>query len=307
MPPPPGHADEPDADEPDATGPRAEGGRTRWPNMAPLAIAARSLRGLPTTERRRWFVAAAVTGAMLTSHPATRDELLRSLPHASAEVVAADASGTVVQLAKNPPGTVAVASSGAAAPVASQVTPGDRSPELGAGALPDGVVELARFGEVLVAAEGSRVELVGFHESSAAQALTFEPAEGLVSDDGPVMVLPTRHRAGGPTSAIDLAVTPGEEVVAPISGEVVEVAEFALYGRTSDLLVSIRSVEDPTVVATVMHLVEARVAVGDHVEAGVTPIAGEARQLPFASQIDRFAAAHRGSAAPHVHLELRHA
>jgi hypothetical protein len=273
--------------------------------MAPLAIAPRTLRQLAPDERRRWFVAAAVTGAMLTSHPVTRDQLLASLP-SSTEVVAADASGVVVQLAKNPPGVVAVAARGTAADEATDDV-GAVDDAAGTGALPDGVVELARVGRIVVAAEGSRVELVGFHESAASHALPFEPNPTLVGDDGPVMILPTRHRAGGPTSAIDLAVAPGEEVVAPISGEVVEVADFSLYGRTSDLLVSIRSDEDPSVVATAMHLVDARVAVGDRVEAGVTPIAGEARQLPFASQIDRFALAHRGTAGPHVHLELRHA
>lgn len=188
----------------------------------------------------------------------------------------------------------------------------------GTGALPDGVVELARHEDVVVATEGAHVELVGFHESSTGAALPLDPvgpdvsahpvaAAAAPADEGPVVVLPSRGRAGGATSAIDLSVTAGQPVVAPITGEVEEVAEYALYGTSRDELVRIRSSEDPSVVAHVHHVDGASVTVGDAVEAGATVIAAEARQLPFESQVDRFTAAHRGEAAPHVHIELREA
>jgi hypothetical protein len=195
--------------------------------------------------------------------------------------------------------------------------PGDADDaHVGSGALPDGVVELARHDGVVVATEGAHVELVGFHESSSGAALPMDPvgpdvsahpvaAAAAPADEGPVIVLPPRGRAGAATSAIDLSVTAGEPVVAPITGEVEEVAEYALYGTTRDQLVRIRSSEDPTVVAHVHHVDDASVAVGDTVEAGTSVIAGRARQLPFESQIDRFTAAHRGEATPHVHIELR--
>jgi murein DD-endopeptidase MepM/ murein hydrolase activator NlpD len=156
---------------------------------------------------------------------------------------------------------------------------------------------------------------VSFHESSSSSALPFESSHAVVSanpavesdapeEDAPVIVLPTRHRPGAPTSAIDLAMTPGEQVVAPVSGQVVAVDDFSLYGRTPDVIVKIRSSEDPNVILRALHLVDPLVEVGDTVEAGVTPIAAEARQLPFESQMDRFTAAHRGQAAPHVHFEM---
>jgi murein DD-endopeptidase MepM/ murein hydrolase activator NlpD len=279
--------------------------------MAPLAISPRTLRELAPAEHRRWMVAAAVTGAMLSSDPMLRaDRILEQLPSSwSAEDEDHSRTSTSGRTA-----STAVA----ATTVAARSGAGDDE-ELdddGDGALPDGTVELARAGAVRIVAEGSTVELVGFHESSSTAALRMTPAHPVVSehagvtadapgDDGPVVVLPTRGRAGAPTSAIDLAVAPGVAVPAPVTGEVVEVADFALYGRTRDVLVRIRADDDRSVVVTAMHLVDPLVAVGDRVEGGVTPIAASARQLPFDSQIDRFTAAYRGQAGPHVHLEVR--
>jgi murein DD-endopeptidase MepM/ murein hydrolase activator NlpD len=285
--------------------------------MAPLAISPRTLRELAPAEHRRWLVAAAVTGAMLSSDPMLRaDRILERLPSSwSAE--AEDASRTT---SAAPTASTAVAATTVSAPSGPGTDADDDADDpagqVGDGALPDGTVELARAGDVRIVAEGSTVELVGFHESSSAAALRMTPAHPIVSehtgvtadapgDDGPVMVLPTRGRAGAPTSAIDLAVAPGVEVPAPVTGEVVEVADFSLYGRTRDVLVKIRAADDPSVVVTAMHLVDPLVEVGDRVEGGVTPIAAAARQLPFDSQIDRFTAAYRGQAGPHVHLEVR--
>jgi murein DD-endopeptidase MepM/ murein hydrolase activator NlpD len=293
--------------------------------MAPLAVAPATLQQMPAAERRRWVVAAAVTGVMLTSNPMARGEvLLGELPGGAkdlSELVVRRSAADSAFGASNQPKTIdATAVSATSAPrmdaraarTALEAALAAANP----GALPNGPVELATYGDVRIVTEGSRVELVSFHESSASAALPFESSHAVISanpavesdapdEDAPVIVLPTRQRAGAPTSAIDLALTPGEQVVAPISGEVVAVDDFSLYGRTPDVIVKIRSSEDPNVVLRALHLVDPLVEVGDTVEAGVTPIAAEARQLPFESQMDRFTAAHRGQAAPHVHFEMR--
>lgn len=72
-------------------------------------------------------------------------------------------------------------------------------------------------------------------------------------------------------------------------------------------MIRIRPEADPDVVVSVVHVADPSIGEGDRVTAGATAIAGEARQLPFDSQIDRFTTAHRGQAAPHIHVELRHA
>jgi murein DD-endopeptidase MepM/ murein hydrolase activator NlpD len=292
--------------------------------MAPLAVAPATLQQMPPAERRRWVVAAAVTGVMLTSNPMARGEILLSeLPGGAeerSELVerrpAADSAFGATNQPKTIDATAVSATStprmdARAARAALEAALAAANP----GALPNGPVELATYGAVRIITEGSRVELVSFHESSSSEALPFESSHAVISanpavesdapdEDAPVIVLPTRHRPGAPTSAIDLAMTPGEQVVAPISGEVVTVDDFSLYGRTPDVIVKIRSSEDPNVLLRALHLVDPLVEVGDTVEAGVTPIAAQARQLPFESQMDRFTAAHRGQAAPHVHLEM---
>jgi murein DD-endopeptidase MepM/ murein hydrolase activator NlpD len=280
-------------------------------------------------QRRRWVMAAAASGLLLTAPGAgatasaatglTRElrEQLEPELTAIADAVDDDTGG--------PPGT-ARARRQTVAPVATVRPPSD----LGQSAVPVAatgdtdaddaddaadVTEVARLGDVRVVTEDATTELVGFHENNDVAALDLEPAtdlhepepDGADAEAEVPIQLPTRGRAGGPTSAVDVAVTTGEPVASPLSGEVVEVADFALYGSTRDLLVRIRSDEDPSVVATVFHLDGARVAVGDHVEAGATVIADEARQLPFESQIDRFTAAVHGDAAPHYHLEFHHA
>lgn len=311
--------------------------------MAPLAVSPRVLRELPAGQRRRWVIAAAATGAMLTSQAVGDSEVVADLPVAPPGAVdtheldallvgatddtAAWAAPTRAGATDDPPAWAT------SAPAPSLVTTGGRSTSMvalapgaastapsegtvnddghGDGALPDGPVEVARFEDITVVTDGAGIELVGFHESSDPDAIVLEPSGSVEipapdgsTDVGPAIVLPTRHRAGAPTSAVDLAMAPGHEVPAPISGEIIEVADFSLYGSTPDLIVRIRSEADPSVVATVMHLDRGRVAVGDLVEAGITPIAAEALQLPFESQIDRFTTVHRGAPAPHVHIEL---
>lgn len=210
------------------------------------------------------------------------------------------------------------------APTAVLARPGDReaAPTVDGGsdgvadlgALPDGTAEIARVGDVTIVTEGAHVELVGFHEASSPDALALEPIGPLATvsadgseEGGPVIALPTRHRGTDPTSAVDIAVRPGAEVVAPLSGEVIDVSEFALYGRTTDVTVRIRPDDDPDLIVSVVHVVDPLVAAGDRIEAGSTPLAAEARQLPFDSQIDRFTTAHRGQPAPHVHIEAHRA
>lgn len=293
--------------------------------MAPLAVSPRTLGGLRPVERRRWVAAATVTGLVLTSPQLLRsDAALASTRADLPSTRAGEVLGAAEELLPGPtllgvapfetPRSGPVAPTAVPrVPIATDVTTVELGGDQGGdrtGALPDGIVTLARAGAVTVATEGSTVELVGFHESSDPAAIPMTSTEPHVAPDageGPVVLLPTRGRAGAPTSAVDIAVRPGQAVMAPVTGEVVEVASFALYGSTRDLLVRIRSAEDPDVVVTAMHLEGAAVEVGDTVEAGVTPIADEARQLPFDSQIDRFTAAFRGEPAPHVHVELQHA
>lgn len=157
-------------------------------------------------------------------------------------------------------------------------------------------------------------EVVGFHEALAPEALALAPTGRLDANDhhtyvppddagGPrYRVLATRGRGTPATSAVDVVVPRGDAVTAPVTGTVTEVREYVLYGETTDVRVGLRPDDAPHLRVVLIHLEQPRVAPGDRVVAGTTPLA-TARLLPFASHVDAFAP----SRMPHTHLEVTRA
>lgn len=156
----------------------------------------------------------------------------------------------------------------------------------------------------------------GFHEAGGNGPETITPigtlesgegangfdASGAVADaDGPdYLVLPTRQRGTTPTSAVDIVVEPGEDVLAPVDGIVTTVADYTLYGKHTDTLVRIRPDAAPHLEVKILHIGGVTVAEGDSVIAGESVIADTARRFPVSNQIDTFV----GRALPHAHLEV---
>lgn len=150
--------------------------------------------------------------------------------------------------------------------------------------------------------------VAGFHEGST-RSVELEPV-GVEADrplgpshhvhDAPVALLPSRGRAAPATSAVDLAVEEDTELVSPVSGTVVGVSTYALYGQTRDWLVEVVPDAAPHLVVRIFHLEDPLVEVGQHLEAGRTPFAGSARLLPFPSQVDRMTT----RPLPHVHVQV---
>ncbi len=122
---------------------------------------------------------------------------------------------------------------------------------------------------------------IGFHQGGSS-ALPLAPGE---ADH---LVMPSRGRSTAATSAVDVAVGQDATVTSPVTGTVTQVAEYTLYGRHQDVLMTIRP-----------DGADVTVEPGQRVRAG-QPIA-EARQLPMPSQVDRL---HDGPAGPHVHLDV---
>jgi murein DD-endopeptidase MepM/ murein hydrolase activator NlpD len=114
--------------------------------------------------------------------------------------------------------------------------------------------------------------------------------------------LNTRHRGTAARSAADVVVQPDTPVVAPVSGTVLKAGGYRLYCAYDDETVVIQPDGHPEGVVTVLHLQGVAVTTGQHVDAGTTPIAAAAHQLPFPSQVDRRSAA--TPAWPHVHVEI---
>lgn len=175
---------------------------------------------------------------------------------------------------------------------------------------------VARWDGVEIFTDGDSTELVGFHESNSATALPLDATRPIAKShhhgvsvpttgeaDGQIIVLPTRQRASGPMTAIDLAVQPDEAVASPVDGVVVDVAPIRYEG--ADHKITIRPHANPDVEVSIIHIVDPLVERGDQVRGGETMVAAAPRQLHFESQVDRFTEAARGAAAPHVHVEMR--
>lgn len=155
--------------------------------------------------------------------------------------------------------------------------------------------------------------LVAFHEASRAEALALTPLGQLMSNDNPskfsagedvagppYRVLTSRGRPRPATSAADLVLPTGATVSAPVSGTVTEVLEYSLYGRLQDWRVVISPAGRPELAVVVIHLESPAVAVGEHVQAGVSAL-GTVRELPFGSHVDDYL----DEPHPHAHLEVK--
>lgn len=156
----------------------------------------------------------------------------------------------------------------------------------------------AQVGDVVLVHPSSAVEHIGFHQSSndGAQELTALPTAVRPS------TLRTRARGTQPQTAADVVVQPGTQVRAPVSGTVVKAGPYRLYCAYDDQTVEIVPDSHPAWKVVVLHLQGVVVTAGQHVDAGVTPIAQQAHQLPFPSQVDRLKTA--SPAWPHVHIEV---
>ena len=175
---------------------------------------------------------------------------------------------------------------------------------------------IARWDDVDIVQPSPHVKMVGFHEGGTRsdevslgatpdRDLGAGPVESADRDD-PLrsMVLPTRGRSTGPATAIDIAMTDGRKVHAPITGTVTAANPYTLYGEHPDTIITIQPDGHPEIFMEIMHVEGVQVEVGDRVVAGRTVIADSPNLLPFSSQIDRYVT-EGGRPLPHVHVEMQ--
>ncbi|MDX1658877.1 MAG: M23 family metallopeptidase [Nitriliruptorales bacterium] len=141
-----------------------------------------------------------------------------------------------------------------------------------------------------------RVHYAGFHQAAYPVALPMARA-----GEAKTHIMASRGRGTSRASAIDIVQAPGEDVRSPVTGTVVEVTHYALYGKYPDIRMRIRPEGASHLLVSVLHMEGAKVRVGDHVEAGMTVIADGPRKFPFWSQVDGVS----GRPWGHVHIEVK--
>lgn len=158
----------------------------------------------------------------------------------------------------------------------------------------------------------ARVAGYAYHESLFDTAMPLVPQGRPKKIDNPTFVRPpnadgpryiimaSRGRPTGPSTGVDIVLDPGEQVVAPVSGEVVDASQYELYCTTPDRRVIIKPDQAPERRVVIFHLDKVAVVEGQQVVAGQT-LLGEPRIFnPHSAQYDSYVAGGR----PHVHLEV---
>ncbi|MPZ74524.1 MAG: hypothetical protein GEU74_15095 [Nitriliruptorales bacterium] len=159
----------------------------------------------------------------------------------------------------------------------------------------------------------SKPAAVAFREASRVEALEMAPVGKLVANDnstgfessadtaGPeYRVLSSRGQARPATSAVDVVVPLGDDVLAPVTGEVTSVTQYPLYGGIRDWRIEVTPKGHRDMTVVLVHLVRPAVDVGDWVTAGRSPLA-VARLLPFESDVDHVTDGRQ----PYVHIEVK--
>jgi Ca2+-binding RTX toxin-like protein len=140
---------------------------------------------------------------------------------------------------------------------------------------------------------GARTVGYGYHQSLFQSAIGLRPF-------GSHVVMGSRGRGTGSTTAADVVVPSLARVRSPVTGEVVGVKRYLLYCERPDWKLVIRPDSDPSLRVLVLHLGRPRVADGADVLAGISRL-GRARPSDWAdSQKNEYFPARY----PHVHVEV---
>jgi len=172
---------------------------------------------------------------------------------------------------------------------------------------------LASVRGLVLEVPGSRVVAVGYHEAAVPDALALYPSGRCVRDAnrtkfvipkataGPdYIVMSSRGRSQTATSAVDVAIAAGSRVLSPVTGQVIRVKRYYLYGRYLDYEVDILPSGHSKLRVVIIHLDRVTVRRFGRVVAALTPI-GKPRVFPFDSQINDYI----GPGVPHVHIEVK--
>jgi murein DD-endopeptidase MepM/ murein hydrolase activator NlpD len=113
-----------------------------------------------------------------------------------------------------------------------------------------------------------------------------------------------RNRPGRPDTAADVGAKEGTTVLSPVTGTIVRIKPYLLYGKYPDFEMHIHPDGTKGVDVVMIHLTKLSSRVGDHVDAGITPVA-KVRKLSdkFFDQLAEFTK----SPGDHVHIQINDA
>lgn len=157
----------------------------------------------------------------------------------------------------------------------------------------------------------SDVYAIGYHQAYNTKAIPLDALEPLTDTGGREVTVSTtlgtpksfimasRGRLSLLNSSVDVAVKDNVVLKSPITGRVVAVVPYLLYGKYDDVRVDVLPSDHSDITIALTHIDKVRVKAGTKVVAGKTPV-GQPRQLAFDSQIDKYV----GFPVAHVHIQV---
>lgn len=155
----------------------------------------------------------------------------------------------------------------------------------------------ATVGPVTLHHPSDRVEAIGFHQSGHDGA----QQQAAAASAARWFTMESRDRDTGPQGAADIVVQPDHALRVPVTGTVIRAGTYTLYCDNVDQYAVIEPDSRPGWEVKVLHIEGLVLEPGQHVEAGVTPLAARSRVLPFPSQVEDSTGL---PAWPHVHVEV---
>lgn len=104
-----------------------------------------------------------------------------------------------------------------------------------------------------------------------------------------------------PTTSVLVGAQPDTPVTSPVSGVVVRVREYLLFGKYEDVQIDIRPEEMGGTIVTLVFINDPAVTIGERVEAGKT-LLGKVRACP--EEIGKTLSAYTHDSGSHVHLQV---
>ncbi len=106
---------------------------------------------------------------------------------------------------------------------------------------------------------------------------------------------------GEPTTSVLVGAAPGSMVTAPISGVVTGVKEYLLYGKYTDVQISIRPEKTSGITVFLLFVSDPVVSIGEVVTAGKTPL-GKVRECP--EELGESLAVYTHDSGSHLYLQV---
>jgi len=113
-----------------------------------------------------------------------------------------------------------------------------------------------------------------------------------------------RARPGEPDTASDIGAPPGSAVYAPVSGTIVKIKKYKLYGKWDDYEIHIQPNGWPDLDLVMIHVTDLSAGVGDKVVGGVTRVAA-IRKL--STKVHHQLRDYTGDGGDHTHIQVNNA